>query len=270
MEVLALVGPAGTGKSHRASLVALRESADAVIDDGLLIVDGKIVAGHSAKLAATGLGAVREALFSQPAHATEVREALARLAPSRVLILATSQRMIQRICVALSLPLPTRVLAIEDVATPQQIHKARRIRRMEGKHVVPVPTVQVRRTFAGYLVDPLRLFWRRGDDRGWLEKSVVRPTFSSLGKFSVADMAVSAIAARACRDVPGVGRVSRVAVDTRPDGLVVDLDVALQYGQRLVDVLLAAQSEVKSMLEYMTGLGVLEVNVVARHLVLDQ
>ena len=49
MDVIALVGPSGTGKSHRALLVAHKHQADAIIDDGILIKDGKIVGGHSAK-----------------------------------------------------------------------------------------------------------------------------------------------------------------------------------------------------------------------------
>ena len=49
MDVIAFVGPSGTGKSHRALLVAHNNQADAIIDDGLFIKDGKIIAGTSAK-----------------------------------------------------------------------------------------------------------------------------------------------------------------------------------------------------------------------------
>ena len=49
MDVIALVGPSGTGKSHRALKVAKDHQADAIIDDGILIQNGKIIAGASAK-----------------------------------------------------------------------------------------------------------------------------------------------------------------------------------------------------------------------------
>lgn len=49
MEVYALVGPSGTGKSHRAMVVAYENGIDTVIDDGLLIRDGMKIAGKSAK-----------------------------------------------------------------------------------------------------------------------------------------------------------------------------------------------------------------------------
>ena len=42
MEVVAFVGPSGTGKSHRAIGVAHNNNCDAIIDDGLLIKGTKI------------------------------------------------------------------------------------------------------------------------------------------------------------------------------------------------------------------------------------
>lgn len=49
MDTIALVGPSGTGKSHRALIVAHEYDVDTIIDDGLLIKDSKIIAGYSAK-----------------------------------------------------------------------------------------------------------------------------------------------------------------------------------------------------------------------------
>src|SRR5690606_12874018 len=62
IEVIALLGAAGTGKSHRALLVARSMDIPAVIDDGLLIEGGKIRAGRSAKEAKTRIEAVRLAI----------------------------------------------------------------------------------------------------------------------------------------------------------------------------------------------------------------
>ncbi|MDY2756646.1 MAG: hypothetical protein SOU88_09485, partial [Candidatus Treponema excrementipullorum] len=47
--VFALVGPSGTGKSFRAKLLADKHGLEAIIDDGLLIQNDKILAGQSAK-----------------------------------------------------------------------------------------------------------------------------------------------------------------------------------------------------------------------------
>ena len=76
MDVIALVGPSGTGKSHRALLVANQYKADIIIDDGLLIQDDKIVAGKSAKHEKTYMGAVRVALFDDKEHRDAVAKAI--------------------------------------------------------------------------------------------------------------------------------------------------------------------------------------------------
>ena len=47
--VYALVGESGTGKSFRSKLLAEEYGIHALIDDGLLIQDEKIIAGHTAK-----------------------------------------------------------------------------------------------------------------------------------------------------------------------------------------------------------------------------
>jgi len=63
MDVIALVGASGTGKSHRALQVAREHDADAIIDDGILIKNGHIIAGESAKTEKSKIMAVRQAFF---------------------------------------------------------------------------------------------------------------------------------------------------------------------------------------------------------------
>ena len=79
MEIIAFVGPSGTGKSHRAQLIAHENDIPAIIDDGLLIYANKIVAGKSAKKEENRLKAVRRAIFQDRAHVAEVKEAIDRL-----------------------------------------------------------------------------------------------------------------------------------------------------------------------------------------------
>ena len=65
MEVFGLVGASGTGKSHRAMTVAYENDIDTVIDDGLLIRDGKRIAGISAKAEPSAIKAVKRAIFTE-------------------------------------------------------------------------------------------------------------------------------------------------------------------------------------------------------------
>ena len=73
MEVIAFVGGSGTGKSHRALVLAHENSVECIIDDGILIHDNKIVAGFSAKKESSRLKAVRRAIFQDPVQVKEVR-----------------------------------------------------------------------------------------------------------------------------------------------------------------------------------------------------
>ena len=53
MKVYAFVGPSGTGKSHRAQMVARSKGTEYIIDDAILIKGNKILCGDSAKKSAT-------------------------------------------------------------------------------------------------------------------------------------------------------------------------------------------------------------------------
>lgn len=70
MEVVAFVGPSGTGKSHRAIGVAHNNNCDAIIDDGLLIKGTKILAGTSAKNETNRIQAVKRAILRRTATPT--------------------------------------------------------------------------------------------------------------------------------------------------------------------------------------------------------
>ena len=98
MEVVAFVGPSGTGKSHRAIGVAHNNNCDAIIDDGLLIKGTKILAGTSAKNETNRIQAVKRAIFTEDSHADEVRNALASGGIHRLLILATSDNIRKLFC----------------------------------------------------------------------------------------------------------------------------------------------------------------------------
>ena len=104
MEVYALVGPSGTGKSHHATDLADEMQISFIIDDGLLIHNGRKLAGTSSKSEPTMVAAVKRAVFLDKNHAEEVKKALSKFRVKRILILGTSEHMIDRIVGALNLP----------------------------------------------------------------------------------------------------------------------------------------------------------------------
>ena len=96
MTVYALVGQSGTGKSFRAKLITQKYGLTAIIDDGLLIEDDKILAGKSAKHEKTYMGAVRVALFDDKEHRDSVARVLQKNKIKRILLLGTRRHCITR------------------------------------------------------------------------------------------------------------------------------------------------------------------------------
>ena len=268
MNVIALVGPSGTGKSHHALAVAHEHKADAIIDDGILIKDGKILAGHSAKKEKSKIMAVRRAIFVLPGHAEEVRSAIEESRPHRILILGTSENMVQKIAKALKLPSIAKIINIADVASKQEMEKAQFYRLKQGKHIIPVPTIELKPHFSGYLVDPLQSFFKRSATkrRRLGEKSIVRPVFSYYGKLSIDDSAIEAIVQRVIARQPAFTKVAGIRVKHLMQGeedlgLKIACDVVLTYGNHIPTLIAQAQQEVRSAVEYMTGMVVHEVNI---------
>lgn len=274
MEVIFLVGPSGTGKSHRATNIAHDLEAQVIIDDGLLIQGNRILAGSSAKRQPTRIGAIKSALFMDDNQVQEIRIALSEIAPDKVLILGTSQEMAERIALRLGLPAPSKILNIEDVASEKEIRKARYLRSQYSKHVIPAPTLEVKRSFPGTLVDPLQVFLRKrgvSGKKAWLEQSVIRPTFTFNGKLSISNNALAAIAGHAASAVSGVSSAGKINIHVEQEGIVtIDIFPLITFGCLLHEVAAEIQQRVKISVEEMTGLQVKMVNVQVKGLSLPK
>lgn len=272
MDVIALVGPSGTGKSHRALVIAHKHKADAIIDDGILVSDGKIIAGHSAKQEASKIMAVRRAIFVLPGHAEEVRKAIVEVNPHRILVLGTSENMVHKIARALKLPAISQIINIEDIASKADIEKAQFYRLKQGKHVVPVPTIELKPHFSGFLIDPVQSFFKRSSNkrRRLGEKSIVRPVFSYYGKLSIDDSAVAAIVRQVMAEGevndPSHIKVQHLYKGNEDMGLKISCSVVLTYGNHIPTLIAKTQRAVRQAVEYMTGMMVHEVDIVVKAL----
>ena len=265
MEVVAFVGPSGTGKSHRALAVAHDNKSEAIIDDGLLIKGTKILAGFSAKSEQNRIQAVKRAIFSDQEHVDEVKKAIAEAKIERLLVIGTSENMALKICLRLGLPKPAKFVKIQDIASKHEINRARQIRLKEGKHIVPVPTVELKPHLSGILVDlPHHLFSRKKKIRVSDEKSIVRPSFSYYGKLAISDYVVIDIVNIIVGKIRGIDRVPNIKVRRPSDpvkGMTIYIDLVLFYGANIFEVVSALQHKVKEKVEMMTAMRVKEVNV---------
>jgi hypothetical protein len=149
MEIYGLYGKSGTGKSHKSSQIIELYQIDAVIDDGILIMNKMRVAGKSAKNERSMYAATKRAIFFSESHRQEVCDFIKKSKISRMLVIGTSQRMIRRIAERLELPREIEWLAIESFQTEEEIKLAQE-KRAEGFHVIPIVPVEVEKTYTGW------------------------------------------------------------------------------------------------------------------------
>lgn len=266
--VVAFVGPSGTGKSTRAISVARANDIHYLIDDGLLINGSRIVAGVSAKKAPTKMESVRQALYADPSRSSMMRRALVENHPSALMILGTSDSMLSKICNNLWLNPPSMLIRIEDVSTEEERRIARSTRMNEGLHTIPVPSMEIKHEFSGYFSDPLSRLRQRFDrERGVspvandTERTMVRPTFSSLGSYSIADDALLDFIKIVLKDIPGFGEVVHFKSEKRTYGVVFSLELALLYGYDAQKVLLDVQQSVGTAIEEYTSITTVAIDV---------
>ena len=277
MDVIALVGPSGTGKSHRALQVAREHNADAIIDDGILIKDGHIIAGESAKTEKSKIMAVRRAIFVLPGHAEEVREAIQRIQPHRILVIGTSENMVHKIAKTLKLPSIQLIVRIEDIASRAEIETAQFHRLKEGKHIIPVPTIELKPHFSGYLVNPLQSIFKQSNVRRRKlgEKSIVRPVFSYYGKLIIDDIVIQAVVERIIKGQEFVKALKGVAVKhllkgDEDHGLTISCEVVLSYGNHIPTLIRQTQAYIREAVEFTTGMIVHAVDISVKALYVEQ
>lgn len=267
MKVLALVGKSGTGKSYKSMLIAKKYNIQYIIDDGLLIKGNKILTGKSAKSEKTTISAVKRALFLEDNHKYNVINTLKKENPQKLLILGTSTKMINRIIEALELDKIDKYIKIEDISTKDEIDIANNCRFKEGKHVIPVPTFEIKKDFSGYFIDKLKIFKKKGSIKEqFIEKSVVRPTYSYLGKYTISQNVLKNLVKYSCEKTEDIDKCSNIYIESRVEGIIINLDVIMQYGKNICFLMGILQKRIIKEIEHMTSLNILSVNVCVKKL----
>jgi len=179
--------------------------------------------------------------------------------------------MVDKIAENLELPQISERIYINEVATQEEMDTARKMRVTEGKHVIPVPTFEIKKDFSGFLLDPLQIFKSKGKDAEpyIAEKSIIRPTFSYLGKFTISDSVFKDIIVTVAKQIPGIYRVMKIRVDkTRNDtaGVQLYIEVSIEYGAEMLEVLKILKRETRREIENLTAMYISNVEIVAKEL----
>ncbi len=219
VKVYALVGRSGTGKSHHSKLVASKYKIDLIIDDGLLIKGDRIIAGHSAKEDPNFLTAVKTAVFDDDEHKRQIENALLKEKYKKILIIGTSEKMINKICTRLELPQPEKIIHIEDISSPEEIETAMRIRFQEGKHVIPVPPIEITRSAPQIVFDSIKVAVgrKKNGKKQTSEKTIVRPEFSKPEKEGMSEAVLTQMVKHSIGEYDPVIKVKKVRGIKNPD-----------------------------------------------------
>ena len=268
--VYALVGESGTGKSFRSKLLAEKYGIDSIIDDGLLIQNDKILAGHSAKREKTYMGAVRVALFDDKEHRDEIARALKKAHIKKILILGTSEKMVLKIAMRLQLPQPQKIIRIEDIATREEIEKAIKSRQVEGKHVIPVPSIEIKRNYPQIFSNSIKVFFRKNklftkkdqNDGKLFEKSIVQPEFSKKGRIEISEAALTQMVMHCVSECDEAVRVKKMTIKTESRGYRIIILIDVPFGTQLTGKIHKMQQYIIDKIESYTGILIEEVSIV--------
>ncbi|MBQ4528575.1 MAG: hypothetical protein II998_10960 [Clostridia bacterium] len=234
MRTVGFSGKSGCGKSYRALSVAALHNLKLIVDDGLLICDGKVLAGKSAKKERHPYASTLRAIFNDEIHAKEVSDAIIKSGHDSILILGTSERMVNLIADRIGVAPVEKHIHIEDVASPEEIEKANLMRSVYGKHVIPVPTFEIKRTFSGYLLDPLTSIKKLAngffDKSAQAERTIVRPKYGYRGDFEISDTVLCQIAAYEVSKIQGVADVNKVIYYHSNGDNEFRIDICIDYG----------------------------------------
>jgi len=263
VKVYALVGRSGTGKSFRAGLVAKKNQIELMIDDGLLIHNEKIIAGKSAKKEDAYMGAIKTALFDNPAHKEEVKSKLQSTKFKKILLIGTSNKMVAKIAQRLELPEISTYVQIEDVASKEEIETAINSRTREGKHVIPVPSIEVKRDYAHIFYDSIKVFFSRKKTKNFVEKSVVRPMFNKRekGAVTISEAALSQMVLHCVDEHSGNVKVKKITVSQNQAGFNIGIFVNVSFGEQLSGNFHSLQKYITESIERLTGIIINQVDI---------
>ena len=268
--VYALVGESGTGKSFRSKLLAAEHGISTIIDDGLLIQDEKIIAGHSAKREKTYMGAVRAALFDDKEHRDDIAKVLKKSRIKKILILGTSEKMVSKIAMRLQLPQPTKIIHIEDIATREDIDKARKSRQVEGKHVIPVPSIEVKKNYPQIFSNSMhdffskKLFFKNKNKKSgkMLEKSIVQPEFSKKGRVEISEAALTQMVMHCVAECDPEVKIKKILIKTNNRGYKLIITIDVPFGTQLTGKIHKLQQFIIDKIETFTGILIEEVSII--------
>ncbi|MEG2246033.1 MAG: ATP-binding protein [Peptostreptococcaceae bacterium] len=261
MEIYALVGSSGTGKSYKALEVAYENEIKYIIDDGLLIYENKIIAGSSAKQEKTIMEAVRRAIFNNNIHKETVKQKIKDENINKILVLGTSNKMVNKIVEKLELGSINKFINIKDISTDEEINIAKECRK-NGKHVIPVPTMEIKPTSSGLSINSLKrkFLMRNSKIEQIIEKTIIRPVFSYKGKFFITPNVIEQILFNEINKHEGIEKVNKIDIVNINNSIHIKIKININNIKEIKEIY-NLQKKIKYNVERMTSINVKKIDI---------
>ena len=272
-KVYALVGASGTGKSFRSKLVAKKYDIHYLIDDGLLIHNERIIAGRSAKKEKIYVKAIKTALFDDPKHLEEVKNKIKENNITKILLIGTSDKMVEKITQRLKLPPISLIIRIEDIASREEIRTALKHRKA-GNHVIPVPSLEVKKDHATIFAHTIKVFFsqlssRKNKEEISFEKTVVKPPFQDSkqkGKVIISEIALNQMLQHCIDEFDSSIEIEKIKIRTTLIGYRITIHININYGKEINSLLSELQNYIIESIEKYTGIQIEEVIIEVNHI----
>ncbi|MBQ3825666.1 MAG: hypothetical protein II811_05975, partial [Spirochaetaceae bacterium] len=136
---------------------------------------------------------------------------------------------------------------------------------VEGKHVIPVPAIEIKKSSPKIFLNAVRVFFSRGKRKAvgkLFEKSVVRPEFSKKGRISISEAALNQMTLQCVSNFNSEIRVRKISIKTNESGYKFVLTIDVPFGTQLTGVVSDLQRHLIDNIERFTGILIEEVNIV--------
>ena len=122
------------------------------------------------------------------------------------------------------------------------------------------------------MLDPLQIFKSKGKGQQPYisEKSIIRPTFSYMGKFTISDLVFRQILEYLAQKTPAIHKVLKTRVENYGEGAKIYMEVSIVYGFNVVDGLNNFKEKSKKEIETLTAMNVTKLEVVAKNIYVPQ
>jgi uncharacterized alkaline shock family protein YloU len=124
--------------------------------------------------------------------------------------------------------------------------------------------MEIKKAFSGYFIHPLRRFrdfGMRSGRKSSDERSVVRPTYSYLGRYFITERSILDIIGIVASQIPELDSVARAYINIRHDGVIIDVSIIVKFGHSIIKVAETFQQKVAKEVDIMTSLNIIAVDI---------